>query len=325
MWHKALAGLIGILFAFISLMTIFMGCGSTQPISKSDFVLDTIAVIQIYDKQDRGLLDKAFELCRKYERLFSATIATSDIGRLNRSEGKTVQVSDECFELLGKAYEYGKITDGIFDVTIYPVSLLWDFKSGKGKPPEKEAIEEALSHVDYRQIVFEPENNGIRLKDPKAKVDLGGIAKGYIADRIKDYLLSEGVKSAIINLGGNVLTIGANSSGKAFRIGIQKPFSGNGEVLDSLEVIDRSVVTSGSDQRFFRYEGRLYHHILDPRTGYPSDSGLQSVTIVSRHSLDGDALSTASFILGQERAEELLRGLSEQGGDYEGIEASFYP
>ncbi|MCR4891413.1 MAG: FAD:protein FMN transferase [Lachnospiraceae bacterium] len=305
----------------VLLMTavLLMGCAKAQPISKSDFVLDTIATITVYNGGTEEILNETFELCRYYERLFSVTKEKSDIGRINLAKGQKVTVSQDTLNLFQAAVYYGDLTDGAFDVTIYPVSRLWDYKSEEPKPPSDGEIQAALAHVDYRKIEIFPEESAVRLMDPEAMVDLGGIAKGYIADRLKDYLLSKGVEDAIINLGGNVVAMGSKSEGEAFRIGLQKPFSDTGEVLTTVEASDLSVVSSGSYERYFYYKDKLYHHILDPKTGYPADSGLNGVTILSEKSMDGDALSTSCFVLGEKAGQELLQKLNQQGKTFRAI------
>ena len=163
--------------------------------------------------------------------------------------------------------------------------------------------------VDYKNI--ELKDNLLTWKHPGMGLDLGAIAKGYIADRMKDFLVSKGVKSAIINLGGNVLCIGESPEGRPFQVGIQKPFSERGESLLSLEITDQSVVSSGIYERYFEKDGVLYHHILNPKTGYPYENDLLSVSIISDRSVDGDGLSTTCFSLGLEKGMELIDSLED--------------
>ena len=165
----------------------------------------------------------------------------------------------------------------------------------------------ACTHVNYQNIQIE--GNTVTLTDPQTQIDLGGIAKGYIADRLKEYLLSEGVEHALINLGGNTLAVGTKYDGSPFRIGIQKPFSEKNEVITAVEITDRSVVSSGIYQRYFEKDGRIYHHILNPDTGYPYENNLLQVTIISDQSVDGDALSTCCFALGLKDGSKLIESL----------------
>ena len=227
-----------------------------------------------------------------------------------------VTVSKETAQLIETALDYSARSDGAFDITIAPLLDLWNFKpeQHEGTVPDADQIQEALSHVDYKKVQLDGAT--VTLLDPQASIDLGGIAKGYIADRLRDYLISEGYDSALINLGGNILTVGAKPDGSAFRVGIRKPFSESGEQLETVACKDRSVVTSGTYERYFEQDGKRYHHILSPSDGYPVENGLASVTILSPSSTDADALSTACFVLGPEKGLELIESL-------DGIEALF--
>ena len=161
--------------------------------------------------------------------------------------------------------------------------------------------------MNYENIIIR--DNTVKLADPQAGIDLGAIAKGYIADRIKDYLEEEGVRHAMINLGGNVLAMGSKLDGSDYNIGIQKPFDETGEPITSVKISDKSVVTSGIYQRYFKADGKIYHHILDPNTGYPCENNLYSVTILTDSSLTADALSTTCFLLGYDRGMKLINQL----------------
>ena len=293
------------------LLCILCGCSVTtkEPLSKTGFHFDTVITITLYDSKNEELLNTCFDYCKDLENLVSRTIPTSDISRINKSAGSSVIVSDTTIELLKKGIEFGELTDGAFDITIAPLMELWDIKNNPGNVPSESDITEALSHVNYKNIVIE--GNTVTLTDPKAAIDLGGIAKGYMADQLKEYLLSEGVTSAIINLGGNVLTIGEKPDGTSFNIGIQKPFDKQNATITSVQVKDSSVVTSGSYERYFKVDNTIYHHILNTETGYPCENGLLSVTILSKESIDGDALSTACFTLGLEEGQKLIESLED--------------
>lgn len=240
--------------------------------------------------------------------MFSTTIETSEISRINNAGGNTVTVSDETADLIRKGIEYGDLSDGMFDITIASASSLWNFTDNKEKIiPDKEKLQEAVRHINYKCI--KTDGNQVTLTDPDARIDLGGIAKGYIADRLKDYLKSKGIRHALIDLGGNMLALGDRYDGNSFRIGLQKPFSDTGTVLGVLSVKDQSVVTSGDYERYFEKDGVIYHHILDPHTGYPIQNDLDQVTILSDKSVDGDALSTVCFTLGLDKGMELIHRL----------------
>ena len=175
--------------------------------------------------------------------------------------------------------------------------------------PDAQEIQTAAATVDYTQILMN--GNTVTLKNPDARLDLGGIAKGFAADEMKKYLNAHGAHEGFINLGGNVLTLGEKSNGTPYHIGIRKPFSAEGETITALDITDQSVVTSGRYERYFEKDGRIYHHILDPATGYPYDNDLNAVTILSDSSMDGDALSTICFALGMEKGMDLIESMPD--------------
>ena len=295
-------------FLLINILVLTSCSSKTQePISKTGVYFDTVIQIDIYGSNDTKLLDQCFEYCEIFEQTVSRTIETSEIYQINHAKGKPVEVSDMTLELIQKGIAYGDLTSGKFDITIAPLMELWDFKNNTGTVPDGTAIAEALSHVNYKNIVID--DNMVSLTDPDAAIDLGGIAKGYMADYLKEYLISEGIESALINLGGNILTVGEKPDGTPFHLGIQKPFDKQGAAITSVKVTDSSVVSSGVYERYFKVNDVLYHHILDTVTGYPCDNGLLGVTILSKESVDGDALSTSCFALGLEEGTKLIASL----------------
>ncbi len=304
-----------LIFSFISITS--GGCSApleSESLKMTGTYFDTVVQIEAWGAS-RDVLDQCKEICVYYEELLSPSIETSEISGINHAQGAPVTVSDETARLLRLGIRYGELSGGEFDITIAAASDLWNFKDNdEGTLPDPGALKEAVSHIDYRCI--EMEGNTVTLTDPQAKIDLGGIAKGYIADRLKDYLESEGIRHAMINLGGNVLTLGGRYDGTDFRIGIQKPFTEDGTVLGSLAVSDSSVVSSGDYERYFEKDGVTYHHILDPDTGYPVQNDLDQVTIISDRSVDGDALSTTCYVLGLEDGMDLIQSL-------DGVEAVF--
>lgn len=279
--------------------------GRPEPISRSAFLLNTFVSVTLYDTRDEAVLDHAMELCREYEAIFSRTLKTSELYALNHRapDSVTVSLSDDMATLLQKSLYYCELSGGAFDITIEPVSSLWDFTSGAASLPDVDKLEQALTQVGYRALSLD--GNTLTYHSP-AFIDLGATAKGYIADRLKEYLVGAGVKSAIINLGGNVLCIGSRPDKSPFAVGLQKPFADRSETFAVLQADDQSVVTSGVYERHFILDGRNYHHILNPRTGYPYDNGLLSVTILSDASVDGDALSTVCFSLGLDKGMRLI-------------------
>lgn len=316
-WQKGLMLAVVLAAAALFLYSFLGGTRKkTEPITRSAFAFDTFITITLYDTENTAILDRCEELCRYYENMLSKTKEGSDIYRINHRspEERVIEVSTETAELIEKGLYYSRLSDGAFDITIAPLSDLWKFTDGKKQIPQEAAIKEAVKKVGYEAVTVT--GNQIELEDGQVQLDLGAIAKGYIADRIKEYLTGQGVKSAVINLGGNVLCLGEQVSGEPFRIGLRKPFGDQYEQAAVLEIRDQSVVSSGVYERNFIKDGVNYHHILNPRDGYPYQNGLTDVTIVSPLSVDGDGLSTTCFSLGLEKGMELIDSL-------EGIYAFF--
>jgi len=282
------------------LLPLLILCGCSGPVKVTDFALDTIVSVTIYQGGDEKTAEEAIALCRTYEDIFSRTDPDSELYRLNHRE--IAQISDELAFVLGKALEFAALSGGAFDPTIGTVSSLWNFAAENPEVPEKEAIHEGLSHVDYAGVTLS--GNTVTFHDPDTEIDLGAIAKGYIADQLCAFLKAEGVTSAIIDLGGNLYCLGSKERGKPFEIAVQQPFGSSSAV--SFRVQDLSVVTSGIYQRCFELDGRLYHHIISPQSGYPAETGLLSVTILAPTSLEADALSTTCFLLGAEAGAALV-------------------
>ena len=289
------------------LLSFVSGCTpeKQKSVSKTSFLLNTEVTITLYGTDDDSLIQKCFTLCKEYEDKFSRTKEGSELYKLNHRETDTA--SFDTMELIKTALSYSRLSDGAFDITIGSCSSLWDFRSESPSVPDPDLLEEALSHVGYEKISIS--GNRLSFSDNKTILDLGAIAKGYIADRLKDFLVENGVKSAIISLGGNILCVGKRPDGSDFRVGIQKPFEEQGTTLLTVGIDGWSVVTSGTYEQYFEQNGVLYHHILDPSTGYPCNNGLLSVTILSEQSVDGDALSTACFSLGLQKGMDLINSL----------------
>ncbi len=274
---------------------------SGQPVAKEEFLLDTICTITLYSTDDTTIIDDAFQEIKRLENLISNTITTSDISKINAAKGQPVEVSPEVLELLQKSIEYGDATNGILDITCGVMTDAWHFSSNEDHIiPDAKLLEEAAKHVNYKNIVIE--GNKVSLKDQEAKLDLGAMGKGFIADKISDYLKAKGVTGAIINLGGNVLTVGEKPSGEPWYVGIRKPFEGFDDSLGTVEVGERSIGTSGIYERGFEKDGTYYHHILDVKTGWPKQNDILSVTIISPKSVDGEGLSTSCFIMPMDEA-----------------------
>lgn len=297
----------------ILLVCLLCGCQRQSDfISDKQFCLDTIVEITLYDCKSRDILEHCFELCQKYELVFSSTNEDSELYKINHSDHKLQEqtISDDLYKVINEGLKYSEMSNGQFDITIGSISSLWDFKSSNPEIPNQNEIEANLQNVSYKYIQLS--KNKITYLNEHTMIDLGAIAKGYIADQIKNYLLNEGVHSALINLGGNILCVG-NKLNEKFLIGLTDPEDTDQSIL-SLQIDDMSIVTSGTYQRYFEANGQIYHHILNPKTGYSYNNGLTSVTIISQKSIQGDALSTVCFALGKEKGIELLNSLDHVSG-----------
>ncbi len=299
-----------LLILFLCLIPVVTAGNRVQPITYTNFYFNTVVSLTFYNKNDSALAEECFEICDTYEKMYSRTLEGSDIWRINHSNGEPVSVSEDTYLLLKEALYYCELTEGQIDITIAPLMDLWGFTdtTSTKTPPSSAEINALLAHVDYRNVELGPDNT-VTLKDPEAAIDLGFIAKGYVADKLKEYLISQGVTSAIINLGGNVCVIGNKPDGTPYTIGIQEPFASTGTSLTTVQITDTSAVTSGTYQRYFEYDNVIYHHILDAKTGYPIDNHLSGVTILCPSATAADALSTTCFILGEEKALEYINAL----------------
>jgi thiamine biosynthesis lipoprotein len=303
---------------WLSLIPLFLFPGACQrqetpPLSRTTFMLDTVITLTVYDWRDETTLDRAFAEIHRLELLLSAQEADSDLARLQEAAGRAwVEIAPETSEILTLSREVWERSEGRFDVTCGPLLDLWHIRDGAGHVPSEAEFAQCLPLVGMDKLLW-AENRAF-LTDGGMRLDFGGIAKGYIADRVKELLIQEGVTSAVIDLGRNILLIGGKPGGADFQIGVQSPGE-EGGVYGVLRVREKSIVTAGVYERYFIQDGRRYHHILDPFTGYPADTGLLSVTIVSDNSARGDALSTACLLLGAEKGQKLV----EQTPDVEAL------
>ncbi len=256
---------------------------------------------------EESLADVCMEIERIEEQL-SRFAPNSDISRINYSAGvKSEKVSPETGEVLSKAVEFSRHFQGCFDVTLEPLVALWNSGKDSFTPPDESSIRQALTLVNYRDIILDPWKMTAGLKNVGQSIDLGGIGKGYAGDRVLEIFRGFGVTSAYSNLGGNVVSLGTKPDGSPWRIGIQHPRQEE-RLIGVVSVAGQSVVTSGDYQRYaVGHNGKRYHHILNPLTGYPAESGLVSVTIIAEKSMAADALSTAVFVAGMDKGLELLK------------------
>ncbi len=295
-------------FLIMILLTL-TGCKSdpNRSITVSDFLLNTFVSITIYDDDKAAIALQALNMCREYEQIFSRTLKGSALFKLN-SEKQITNADPELFELIETGLFYCELSGGCLDITTEPLTSLWDITGTNPKVPAKEAIDASLARVNYGNVVLDQSDFSITLNN-NASLDLGAIAKGYIADQIKNFLIENGITSGTINLGGNIVCIGTKPDGSNYNIAIKEPVAGSDQIIGTLNITDKSVVTSGTYERFFKEKGKIYHHIIDPATGYPSDSDLLSVTIISDKSVEGDCLSTACLVMGCYDALNLINSI----------------
>ena len=311
---------LSLIFVIIATVIITQtACKNTkdvEPVSKEGFYLDTVCKISIYDmdgdldkEKAEAAINKAYKRCRN-------TIETSEVSQINNAGGNWVTVGKDTLKVVKAGVKYGELSDGDFDITIGSVSGLWDFQSENPVVPEQSKITEALKHVNYKNIQFD--GNKIRIIDPKAKLDLGGIAKGYVADELTILLEKEGVTSAVINLGGNISTIGGKPDGSPFIIGIEKPYTDRTEIIGTTTADNQTVVTSGIYERQFQKDGKIYHHVLSSKTGYPVETQLEAVSLVAKkgRSMDVDAMSTICLMKGVDGGKAFIK-------KQKGVEAVF--
>ena len=268
------------------------------------FYFDTVVTVTLYGADD-ALLQDIWKACERYENMLSKTVEGSDVSRINHADGQTVTVDAETWNVLSEAKKLNRMTGGAFAITIAPLTAQWDFTGGTNRMPTDEERIAALPLVDDEKLTL-GENNTVTLP-AGMQIDLGGIAKGYIADQVAA-LVRGRCSGAMLNFGGNVYAVGTKPDGSAYRVGVRDPDNPNSSnSIGVVSVTDCSVVTSGTYERGFTIDGVRLHHILSPWTGLPSDSDLASATIIAESSMDADALATACIVLGSEKALQLTQ------------------
>lgn len=301
------------LICFLLLLT---GCASEQEKKQEQkkvseeqqaevqfFAMDTYITFSAYGENAQAYLEQAQTQIEQLEKKWSVTDADSDIYKINHSSGKSVTVSEETKELVSFALQMAEKTDGALELTIYPVLSAWGFTTDKKRVPSKNEIAQLLEKVDFTKISLK--GNEIRL-EPDMMLDIGAVGKGYAGDVVTSLLKEKGITSALLDLGGNIQTIGEKPDGSDWQIGLKSPE--NDGSLGVLSISDRAVVTSGNYERYFIGEdGKAYGHIINPETGYPAESGLLSVTIVAQEGKLCDALSTSLFVMGLDKAAAYWR------------------
>ncbi len=296
-----------ILISFLCFVSL-TGCGKrsiapdkNSATDRSVFAMDTFMTMRAYGEDGGAALEKAEKRITELESLFSVTMENSDIQRINSANGISVSVSEETAELIGEAVRFGDETDGALDITLYSVLREWGFTEDEFHVPDADSIAGSLEYVDYSRVLVDVQTVTL---PAGFQIDLGALAKGYTSDAVIDILRENGVDSAVISLGGNVQTLGRKPDGSRWKIAVRDPFAPESDMC-VLETGETAVVTSGSYERFFiGDDGKKYWHILDPSDGYPADNGLVSVTVIGKSGLYCDAMSTALFVMGKERAVE---------------------
>lgn len=297
--------------AMLSALLFLTGCSaesSPEPVQGTFFAMDTMMDFTIYGES--GLINQSESLIASLESLVSVTDADSELYAINQTGSG--MLTEEASSLMKQALEICRRTDGALDLSIYPIVRAWGFTTGSYQVPDEAEIQALLPLVDYRKIQYDAATGTVTLPEGM-EIDLGSVAKGYAGQLAAQMLREHGVQSALLNLGGNVQTVGTKPDGSPWQIGIKDPQGEDAMMVLSVE--DQAVVTSGGYERYFEQDGQTYWHIMDPSTGHPADSGLISVTIVGDEGVVCDGLSTALFVMGLEKAADLWA----QSDDFEAV------
>ena len=274
----------------------------TTPLMRAETKLHTAVTLQIFHEgsEAEAAMTEAYDYMDHMEQLLSTNLEGSDVYRINQAAGhEAVKVDPATLTIIKQGLETAEVSGGRFDISIGAVSNLWKIGDVDARKPSDQEIQAALPKIDYHKITLDETAQTVRLEEEGMALELGGISKGYIADGIRNIFAKHGVNTAIINLGGNVIVMGTSpSSPEGWNVGVQDPDEVRGQVVGTKRVIDGTVVTSGSYERYVEVDGVRYHHILDPKTGYPVDNDLSGATIFTKVSLKADALSTTLFLLG---------------------------
>ena len=298
----------------ILVVTMLTGCYHDIA-TRTDFVMDTVATITVYGTKNQAPLDNAFNAIKTCDSQWNAFDPESEISKINANAGKgPTTVSDDTYNLIKSSLHDCEATDGALDITIGPLVNLWQIEEPETKePPNAKSVQEAKDLVDYHNVQLDDNARSVFLTKPGMAINLGSVAKGAAADLVRNDLEKENMTRGVVNLGGNVVLIGKKNFAESFRVQVEDPFEPDKKALGILSLEDKSVVTSGDYRRYFTdSSGKRYHHILDPKTGYPAENDLCQVTIIGDKSMECDALSTALFVMGSEKAKEyaLSNGIS---------------
>lgn len=290
-----------------------IGCTKEQtsePIGRTEVVMGTVVKVTLYDGGSEEILDKVFKRLAEIENLLSINKEGTELDKLNENAGiKGIKVSDTSYDVIKRGLDYSKLSNGGYDVTIGPLVKLWSIGLPEAKVPTQEEINKTIKNIDYSKVKINPDTKEVFLSEKGMMLDLGSIAKGYATDEVVKILREEGVKQAIVDIGGNLYAMGLKDGDTDWKIGIQNPFAERGNSLGSVEVSDKTVVTSGVYERFIEKDGVKYHHILNPDTGYPYETDIAAVSIIADKSIDADALSTLIFTKGLDKGLKFVEKL----------------
>lgn len=293
------------LIVFIAIAGLFIGtvgCTSLSNkdlLTRTDIIMGTPITVSIYEGGDEKSLQKAFDKVSEIESLASINKPGTELDKLNENSGiNKIKLSDISYEIIKRAVKYSHLSDGGYDISIGPLVKLWSIGLPEAKVPTQEEIDKVIKLVNYKNIELNDSTKEVFLKEKGMLLDLGSIAKGYAADAVAKVLSDDGVTKAIVDLGGNIYALGSKGDGEDWNVGIQNPFSDRGDVVGTIHISNKSIVTSGIYERFIEKDGKKYHHILNPKTGYPYDTEIAGVSIIANESTDSDALSTLVFTKG---------------------------
>lgn len=293
------------------MLFIFTGCHSDgtssdakinkEPYSDQQSLIGTYVQIRIYDDGKEEVLEKAFDRVKELGDKITVNQPGSEIDEINQQAGiKPVKVSDDIYPLVKRAYEYSEDVSGGFDMAIGPVTQLWHIGFDDAQKPSQEEINQALQLVEHEKVILNDAEQTVYLQEKGMQLDLGAIAKGYITDEVVKVLKENNVTTAIVDLGGNVYVLGQSPRGENtdWTVGIQDPNQARNTVIGTVKESNKTLVTSGIYERYLEVDGKKYHHLFDPDTGYPFDNDIAGVTVITDESIDGDGLSTAVFSMG---------------------------
>lgn len=277
--------------------------------SRDIFAMDTYMTLTAYGKNAKKALDEAVDEINNIEQLVSTGIDSSEVSQINKN-GKG-SVSETTGYLIKRSKEIYDSTNGVFDITIYPIMQAWGFPTENYCVPGKKELKKLRGLMGADHVLYDEKKQEVTLNKEGMKIDLGGIAKGYTSSKVMDIFKENGISSAVISLGGNVQTLNGKPDGSDWRVAIENP-ADTGSYIGVLSIKDKAVITSGGYERYFKQDGKTYHHIIDPATGYPANNGLTSVTIVSDDGTLADGLSTSLFIMGPEKAQKYWKEHSDE-------------